>query len=42
MAGDTIASVGDSGGRATPALYFEIRKAGRPIDPRPWFKNPAP
>jgi len=41
-AGDTIASVGDSGGRSTPALYFEIRKAGRPIDPRPWFKNAAP
>ena len=41
-AGDTIASVGDSGGRASPALYFEIRKAGRPVDPRPWFKNGAP
>lgn len=41
-AGDTIASVGDSGGRSSPALYFEIRKAGRPVDPRPWFKNPAP
>lgn len=41
-AGDTIASVGDSGGRSSPALYFEIRKAGRPIDPRPWFKSAAP
>jgi len=41
-AGDTIATVGDSGGRSTPALYFEIRKAGRPIDPRPWFKSAAP
>jgi len=41
-AGDTIATVGDSGGRSTPALYFEIRKAGKPIDPRPWFKSPAP
>jgi murein hydrolase activator len=41
-AGDTIATVGDSGGRSTPALYFEIRKGGKPIDPRPWFKNPAP
>jgi septal ring factor EnvC (AmiA/AmiB activator) len=41
-AGDTIATVGDSGGRSTPALYFEIRKAGRPIDPRPWFKSPSP
>ncbi|HEV7607666.1 MAG TPA: peptidoglycan DD-metalloendopeptidase family protein [Steroidobacteraceae bacterium] len=41
-AGDTIATVGDSGGRSTPALYFEIRKAGRPIDPRPWFKSATP
>jgi septal ring factor EnvC (AmiA/AmiB activator) len=41
-AGDTIATVGDSGGRSTPALYFEIRKGGKPVDPRPWFKNPAP
>jgi septal ring factor EnvC (AmiA/AmiB activator) len=41
-AGDTIATVGDSGGRQTPALYFEIRKAGRPVDPRPWFKTTAP
>jgi septal ring factor EnvC (AmiA/AmiB activator) len=41
-AGDTIATVGDSGGRSSPALYFEIRKAGRPIDPRPWFKSTSP
>jgi septal ring factor EnvC (AmiA/AmiB activator) len=41
-AGDTIATVGDSGGRSTPALYFEIRRAGKPIDPRPWFKSAAP
>jgi murein hydrolase activator len=41
-AGDTIATVGDSGGRQTPALYFEIRKAGRPVDPRPWFKSATP
>ncbi len=41
-AGDTIATVGDSGGRSTPALYFEIRKAGRPIDPKPWFKSATP
>jgi len=41
-AGDTVATVGDSGGRSTPALYFEIRKAGRPIDPRPWFRSASP
>ena len=38
-AGDTIATVGDSGGRSSPALYFEIRKGGKPVDPRPWFKS---
>lgn len=41
-AGDTIASLGDSGGRPRPELYFEIRKGGKPIDPRPWFRSPAP
>jgi septal ring factor EnvC (AmiA/AmiB activator) len=41
-AGDTIATLGDSGGRPRPELYFEIRKAGKPIDPRPWFKSPSP
>jgi septal ring factor EnvC (AmiA/AmiB activator) len=32
-AGDTIATLGDSGGRSSPALYFEIRKAGKPWTP---------
>jgi septal ring factor EnvC (AmiA/AmiB activator) len=41
-AGDTIATVGDSGGRSSPALYFEIRKGGRPVDPRPWFRSGSP
>jgi murein hydrolase activator len=41
-AGDTIATLGDSGGRPRPELYFEIRKAGKPVDPRPWFKSPGP
>ncbi len=41
-AGDTIAAAGDSGGSARPELYFEIRKAGKPVDPRPWFKAPEP
>jgi septal ring factor EnvC (AmiA/AmiB activator) len=41
-AGDTVATVGDSGGRAQPELYFEIRSDGKPIDPRPWFQRPAP
>jgi murein hydrolase activator len=41
-AGEPIAAAGDSGGRARPELYFEIRKSGRPIDPRPWFKSNNP
>jgi septal ring factor EnvC (AmiA/AmiB activator) len=41
-AGDPIAAAGDSGGRTRPELYFEIRKGGRPVDPRPWFKNREP
>jgi septal ring factor EnvC (AmiA/AmiB activator) len=41
-AGDTIATLGDSGGRPRAELYFEIRKAGKPVDPRPWFKTSSP
>jgi septal ring factor EnvC (AmiA/AmiB activator) len=41
-AGDTIATLGDSGGRPRAELYFEIRKAGKPVDPRPWFKSSSP
>jgi murein hydrolase activator len=41
-AGEAIASAGDSGGTPRPELYFEIRKAGRPVDPRPWFKDSTP
>jgi murein hydrolase activator len=40
--GEPLAAVGDSGGRSRPELYFEIRRAGKPVDPRPWFKSSAP
>lgn len=36
-AGDVLASVGSSGGQSGPALYFELRRGGQPIDPRGWF-----
>jgi septal ring factor EnvC (AmiA/AmiB activator) len=42
QAGEAIATAGDSGGRATPGLYFEIRRAGKPVNPSGWFKSPAP
>ena len=38
LPGDVIAHVGDSGGQASAALYFEIRKGGIPVDPRPWIR----
>lgn len=41
-AGEEIASAGDSGGSQRPELYFEIRKAGKPVDPRPWLRPQHP
>ena len=35
-AGDIIATVGASGGRTEPGLYFGIREQGRAVDPMPW------
>lgn len=35
-AGESIASVGDSGGHAEPGLYFEIRRHGIPQNPARW------
>lgn len=35
-AGEVISTVGNSGGQATPALYFAIRQQGRPSDPAQW------
>ena len=34
--GDTIASVGNSGGNPESGLYFELRHQGRPLDPLKW------
>jgi murein hydrolase activator len=38
-AGDVIATVGQSGGRSKPGLYFEIRKNGKAVDPLLWCRN---
>jgi len=37
-AGEAIATAGSSGGRKAPALYFELRQRGKPLDPRTWLK----
>ena len=36
---DVIAKVGDTGGQQKPNLYFEIRKAGNPINPALWCNS---
>ena len=36
--GDTVATVGNSGGNAESGLYFEMRHAGKPFDPLTWVK----
>jgi murein hydrolase activator len=38
--GETIAQVGDTGGQARAALYFEIRAKGEPLNPHDWIKKP--
>ena len=38
-AGDVVAKVGDTGGRRSTGLYFEIRQNGDPEDPRLWCKR---
>lgn len=37
--GDTIASVGNSGGQQDSALYFELRFNGKPTNPQTWLKR---
>ncbi len=37
--GETIAEVGNSGGQAQPALYFEIRQGKQPQNPHRWFAD---
>ena len=34
--GETLATVGNTGGNAETGLYFELRFAGRPFDPLSW------
>lgn len=36
--GEEIARIGQSGGRESPALYFEIRVKGDPVNPTQWVR----
>lgn len=38
--GESIATVGNSGGQSESGLYFELRFRGEAIDPGPWLKGP--
>ncbi|MEZ5446207.1 MAG: peptidoglycan DD-metalloendopeptidase family protein [Gammaproteobacteria bacterium] len=38
LAGEQIASVGDSGGQRASGLYFGIRHNGEPVDPAKWCR----
>ncbi len=40
--GETIGTVGDSGGRSRPGLYLEIRRGAKAVDPVPWFRRSSP
>lgn len=37
--GDVVALAGRSGGVDNPALYFELRQGGRPLDPAGWINR---
>ena len=35
---EAIATLGQSGGQKQPALYFELRHQGKPVNPKKWFR----
>lgn len=37
--GDTLSTVGSSGGHGRPALYFELRRNGSPVNPGTWLRR---
>jgi septal ring factor EnvC (AmiA/AmiB activator) len=38
-AGSAISTLGNSGGLDSPALYFEIRQEGKPVNPADWCRR---
>lgn len=36
--GEAIAQSGASGGQRSPSVYFELRRQGKPVDPKPWLR----
>ncbi|MGO1072340.1 murein hydrolase activator EnvC family protein [Lysobacter sp. CA199] len=37
--GEAVATVGSSGGHGRPALYFELRRGGQPVNPNTWLRR---
>ncbi|WP_449284045.1 murein hydrolase activator EnvC family protein [Luteimonas yanweni] len=37
--GDAVSTVGTSGGQGRAALYFELRREGKPVDPGTWLQK---
>lgn len=37
--GDAVSTVGSSGGHGRPALYFELRRNGSPVNPGTWLRR---
>ncbi len=41
VAGEVIATAGDSGGQPQSGVYFEIRERGKPVNPAKWCSSKA-